>query len=106
MGVPICKASSIYDIITTCLNQAKIPPSTPLPKGLRVPRGSQHTEQWDQEESEWPNWAPETEHARRAPDSHCKPSARPKAETLQLGTNTVSQEVGLLSQMDHLRMEP
>ena len=33
-------------------------------------------------------------------------TARPKAEALQPGTNTVSQEVGLLSQMDPLRMEP
>ena len=76
MGVPICTASSIYDIITTCLNQAKIPPSTPLPKELRVPRGSKSTEQWDQEVSEWPDWAPETAHARRASDTHCKAKGR------------------------------
>ena len=75
-GVPICTASSIHDSITSCLNQAKVPPNTPLPKGLRVPRGSQHTEQWDQEETEWPNWAPETEHARRVSDNPCKAKGR------------------------------
>ena len=73
MGVPICTASAIYENITECLLRAEVPPSTPLPKELRVPpRSNNKREKWDQEETEWPQWATETAAARRAADSHSR----------------------------------
>ena len=51
-GVPICTAHAIYDKITACLLRAAVPPSTPLPKELRVAHGSRYkNEKWDQEET-------------------------------------------------------